>query len=140
MGPAMADKEFLKRWSEAKLTDKEATPEQPVAEVEQPSPPPDLPDVDGLDGESDYTPFLAEGVPEELANRALRKLWRSDPAISALDGLNDYDDDYTSLGIVETVVETAYKIGKGLLAETEAEEEIPEEETESEEEDATPEN
>jgi len=54
----------------------------------------DLPDIEGLGRESDYTPFLRKGVPEHLARRALRKLWLSDPVFANLDGLNDYDEDF----------------------------------------------
>ncbi len=56
-----------------------------------------LPDIDSLDGDSDYTAFLREGVPEDLKHRALRKLWRSDPVLANLDGLNDYDEDFGAI-------------------------------------------
>jgi hypothetical protein len=54
----------------------------------------DLPDIDSLDKDSDYTPFMQDGVPEELKKLALRALWRSDPVLANLDGLNDYDEDF----------------------------------------------
>ena len=54
----------------------------------------DLPDIESLDKDSDYTPFMQEGVPEALKNIALRALWRSDPVLANLDGLNDYDEDF----------------------------------------------
>ena len=57
----------------------------------------DLPPIDGLDKDSDYTPFLAEGVPEKLARAALRKMWMSDPAFGIRDGLDDYDEDFSLL-------------------------------------------
>ncbi len=70
----------------------------------------DLPPVDGLDKDSDYTPFLEEGVPEKLARAAMRKLWRSDPIFAFRDGLDDYDDDYT---IIETIAKAVTsKAGK----------------------------
>ncbi|MBC8268300.1 MAG: DUF3306 domain-containing protein [Rhodospirillaceae bacterium] len=135
----MADKTFINRWSRTKLanTDKgdeldllaeapaqsaslPADPGDEAATTEEPIPP-DLPSIESLDRDSDYTVFLGENVPEELAQKALRKLWTSNPAFANLDGLNDYDDDYSALGIVETVVKTAYKVGKGLVTEDEAE-------------------
>ncbi len=71
---------------------------------------PDLPPVDGLDKDSDYTPFLGDGVPEKLARAAMRKLWRSDPIFAFRDGLDDYDEDYT---IVETIAKAlTSKAGK----------------------------
>ncbi len=78
----------------------------------------DLPDVESLDKDSDYTPFMREGVPENLRRQALRKLWRSDPVLAFRDGLDDYDDDYTKLfpKVVSKAVKTAYRMGKGILA------------------------
>jgi len=55
----------------------------------------ELPPVETLDGGSDYTGFLADGVPEELTRAALRRLWRTDPVFANLDGLNDYDEDFS---------------------------------------------
>ncbi len=54
----------------------------------------DLPDIDSLDKDSDYTPFMQDGVPEALKRLALRALWLSDPVLANLDGLNDYDEDF----------------------------------------------
>jgi len=98
------------------------------------APPPDmshLPDVDTLDAESDYTGFLGENVPEDLAKMAMRKLWRSDPVLANIDGLNDYDEDFSMVGMVSEVVKTAYQVGKGYVtaddeidAETNADAEI----------------
>lgn len=76
---------------------------------------PELPDLATLTAESDYTVFLAEGVAEETRRQALRILWRSDPVLANLSGLNDYDDDYRAIGTVQQVVETVYKAGAGYL-------------------------
>ena len=54
-----------------------------------------LPPVESLTQDSDYTVFLAEKVPEAIRTAALRKLWRSDPVLANLDGLNDYDEDFS---------------------------------------------
>lgn len=54
----------------------------------------DLPDIETLDYESDFSVFMRAGVPEELRKLALRKLWRSSPVLANLDGLNDYDWDF----------------------------------------------
>ena len=70
----------------------------------------DLPPIDGLGKDSDYTPFLGDGVPEKLARAAMRKLWRSDPIFAFRDGLDDYDEDFT---IIETIVKAVTsKAGK----------------------------
>ena len=64
----------------------------------------DLPYIETLEKDSDYTPFLAEGVPEALKKVALRKLWGSDPVLANLDGLNDYDEDFTIIEAMKTFV------------------------------------
>lgn len=76
---------------------------------------PELPDLATLTAESDYTVFLAEGVAEETQRQALRILWRSDPVLANVSGLNDYDDDYRAIGTVQQVVETVYRAGAGYL-------------------------
>ncbi len=55
----------------------------------------DLPDIETLDADSDFSVFLRDGVPEHLKKLALRKLWASDPVFANLDGLNDYDEDFS---------------------------------------------
>jgi len=57
----------------------------------------ELPEIDSLEKDSDFTVFMKVGVPEALRNRALRKLWLSDPVLANLDGLNDYDEDYGAI-------------------------------------------
>lgn len=72
-----------------------------------------LPDIEDLSADSDFTPFLREGVPEALKRRALRKLWGLDPVFANLDGLNDYDLDYTNAATVVENLKTAYRAGRG---------------------------
>jgi hypothetical protein len=100
------DDGFARRWSRLKQESREhdaavpPTPQQdPVADgvVAEPIDPADLPDVDSLDADSDYTPFLRDGVPDDIRNMALRKLWRSDAVFANLDGLNDYDEDFGAI-------------------------------------------
>jgi len=63
----------------------------------------DLPDIETLTYESDFTAFLQKGVPESLQRLALAKLWRSNPVLANLDGLNDYDWDFTQGGLTDAV-------------------------------------
>lgn len=79
-----------------------------------------LPDIETLDESSDFTAFLQEGVPEELKRRALRRLWRLNPVFANLDGLNDYDEDFTDAAMVVKGLKTIYQVGKGMV--------VPEEE------------
>lgn len=85
--------------------------------------PSELPDIDSLTKDSDYTVFLREGVPEQLRAKALRKLWRSDPLLANLDGLNNYDEDFRKpfLEAGKQVVRTLYRIGRGWTDEAGAE-------------------
>jgi hypothetical protein len=73
----------------------------------------DLPDVETLTYESDFTTFLREGVPEQLKQAALRKLWLSNPVFANLDGLNDYDPK-TMKFLEETVAEPIAEVGRAL--------------------------
>ena len=75
-----------------------------------------LPDPDTLKMGDDFSVFMAQGVPTRLRNRALRKLWRSNPVLACVDGLNDYDDDYLTGSTGNGVIATTYKVGKGLMA------------------------
>ncbi len=77
--------------------------------------PADLVDVriEALDYEADFTRFLEDDVPEALKRRALRQLWRSSPVLANVDGLNDYDEDFTDAALAVETLKTAYQVGKG---------------------------
>lgn len=85
---------------------------QPEAAID----PADLPDIDSLDESSDFRPFLQAGVPPELRRLALRKLWRINPVFRELDGLNDYDGDYSSMGIVATKIASLFDPATGRIS------------------------
>ena len=66
------------------------------------TPPPgdaDMPPLDSLGPESDYSGFMSPGVSDELRRLALRKLFRS-PLYNITDGLDDYDDDFRSFAVL----------------------------------------
>ena len=42
-------------------------------------------------------------------------MWQSNPTLAVLDGLNDYDEDYTDAALAVEVLQTAYKVGRGFL-------------------------
>lgn len=75
-----------------------------------------LPPIEELTAESDYTPFLAKGVPEELTRAALRKLWHSDPIFGQMDGLDTYIQDFNVTDEIITAAQTDYVIGRGYSA------------------------
>ena len=87
-----------------------------------------LPDIDTLEAGSDFTPFLKDGVPQTLKQRALRKLWQVDPAFKEICMLDDYNLDYTDAATVVPNLKTLYQVGRGMvLPEAEPEEDAAEE-------------
>ena len=78
-----------------------------------------LPPIEELTFQSDYTGFMAKGVPEALKRAALRKLWMSDPVLANLDGLCDYNEDHHLIDTSITLDQTSYKVGKGYFDEVE---------------------
>ena len=80
----------------------------------------DLPDPDMLQPGSDVSGFMAKAIPERLRRRALRRLWRLNPVLANVDGLVDYGEDYTDASCVIENIQTAYQVGKGMLAHVEA--------------------
>jgi hypothetical protein len=63
--------------------------------AEAPTAVPELPPIESLGEDSDYSAFMAADVPADLQRNALRKLFQS-PKFNVRDGLNDYDLDYSS--------------------------------------------
>jgi hypothetical protein len=63
--------------------------------AEAPGEVPELPPIESLGEDSDYSAFMASDVPADLRRNALRKLFQS-PKFNVRDGLNDYDLDYSS--------------------------------------------
>ncbi|HUV31969.1 MAG TPA: DUF3306 domain-containing protein [Devosiaceae bacterium] len=78
-----------------------------------------LPEPDTMKAGDDFSAFMARAVPQRLRERALRRLWVSDPVLANLDGLVDYADDYTDAATVVADMKTAYKVGRGFLDEIE---------------------
>ena len=75
-----------------------------------------LPNPDTMVDGDDFKAFLAKTVPAHLRKRALRTLWRSNPVLACVDGLNDYDDDYLTGSFNQGPISTTYQVGKGMLA------------------------
>lgn len=97
---------FAARWSRRKAQSRNAAhiPEPVPVSMPEASPAPeppapltdaDLPPLDTLDQDSDYSGFLSPGVSEALRQQALRRLFSS-AKFQFRDGLDDYDDDYRS--------------------------------------------
>jgi hypothetical protein len=126
----MTDEESVfSRWSRRKRTvetekppEEEIAPEPVVEEIAEPATDEEevvllerlgLPKPESLGEGDDFAPFMKSGVPEFLRRRALRVLWRSNPVLANLDGLNDYDDDFNSPELTQKVLATGYQVGRG---------------------------
>jgi len=75
-----------------------------------------LPEPETLDSADQVQEFLRSALPQRLKARALRRLWRLNPVLANLDGLVDYGGDYTDAATVVENLQTAYQVGKGMLA------------------------
>ena len=127
----MADEEgVFSRWSRRKRAvaeeaalPSEAPPPEPVVEAEPETDEDEaallerlgLPVPETLKEGDDFSGFMAKGVPEFLRKRALRVLWRSNPVLANLDGLNDYDEDFNSPELTQKVLATGYQVGRGFV-------------------------
>ena len=121
-GEGNSDEDFLSRWSRRKQADgkdnaqpatvpaatavdrqaRKAVPEvdeDPRQELTDA----DMPPLESLDSDSDFSLFMSPGVSEQLRAQALRKLFHL-PAFNVTDGLNDYDEDYTQFAGLGNVV------------------------------------
>ena len=111
------DEPFLRRWSKRKLaasnsdeqtvavtqqsqlsTERQqteyATGDQVAEEPEKELTDEDMPPIETLDENSDFSGFFSPKVSDTLRRQALRKLFHFQQ-FNITDGLNDYDEDYT---------------------------------------------
>ena len=72
-----------------------------------------LPNPDDLEPGDDFSGFMSKAVPTRLRNRALRKLWLTNPVLANLDELVDYGEDFTDAATVIENMQTAYQVGRG---------------------------
>lgn len=75
-------------------------------------------DFEALAYDSDYGRFMQAGVPEGIQQKALHKLWQSDPIFTQVDPFQDYAGDYTdkAVAVPGVVIKTAYQYGRGFLS------------------------
>ncbi|UCC15312.1 MAG: DUF3306 domain-containing protein [Gammaproteobacteria bacterium] len=102
------DEDFLHRWSRRKI-DAEQRADESELPAESVAPEPadvddvepvtltdeDMPPLDELDEDADYSGFLSSGVSEQLRKKALRKLFHG-AKFNICDGMDDYAEDYTN--------------------------------------------
>jgi hypothetical protein len=135
------DSNFFSRWSRRKVQvrgGEPLPPEPPVVQAPAPvipvpvaaavaptpaplveEPPAEQPptltleDVARLTPESDYSAFVARGVPADVRNAAVKKLF-TDPHYNVMDGLDIYIDDYSKPSPL-SVAEMAKMVGAQFL-------------------------
>ncbi|MEJ2361271.1 MAG: DUF3306 domain-containing protein [Gammaproteobacteria bacterium] len=110
-----SDENFLSRWSRRKREAQRAEKpsEKPTeSAIEAKSKPEvvdtqptdaDMPPLESLTEDSDYSGFLSPKVSEALRKKALRKLFHS-AGINVRDGLDDYDEDFTEFAKLGDIV------------------------------------
>ncbi|MDX1823748.1 MAG: DUF3306 domain-containing protein [Thiohalomonadales bacterium] len=99
---AQDEESLLGRWSrrkhEARNNDEETKEQENTVNIESIKPAAltdaDMPPIESLNEDSDYSGFLSPRVSETLRKQALHKLFHS-PAFHIRDGLDDYDGIYT---------------------------------------------
>src|SRR2546430_2589068 len=102
-----AERFSLSRWSRRKLAAAAEAPAPAPASAPAVVPAPatapgvlapsaalELPPVESLTFDSDFTAFLQPGVDDKVKRAALKQLFR-DPRFNIMDGLDTYIDDYT---------------------------------------------
>jgi hypothetical protein len=55
----------------------------------------DMPAIESLSEDSNFSQFMSSGVTDELRNLALRKMFKA-PFFNIRDGLDEYDEDFTT--------------------------------------------
>lgn len=88
-----------------------------------------LQDPDQMQQGDDFASFMLAEVPERLRKRALRTLWRSNPVLACVDELLEYGDDFKAEWDGADLIQTVYRVGKGMLPDVEESPDAPEEET-----------
>lgn len=86
---------LLSRWSRRKQEARERPPQEAPRQADA-KPLPELPPVDKLSFESDFSGFMDARVDESLRRIALKKLF-GDRRFNITDGLDDYAEDYAAL-------------------------------------------
>lgn len=117
------DESFLHRWSRRK---REAQQPENVPQSAQEDPvkaertdklptDADMPPLESLTEDSDYSGFLSPKVSEALRKQALHKLFHS-AGVNVRDGLDDYDEDFTEFPALGNIVtaDLKHRMDKGM--------------------------
>jgi len=113
----MEAESFFARWSKRNAEaaeEKQAAALTPKPPDDPPRPPPTMEDVATLTRDSDFTPFVARGVDENVRRSAMKKLF-ADPHFNVMDGLDVYIEDYNTFDPIPPAMLAALNHAKGLL-------------------------
>jgi hypothetical protein len=118
----MEAESFFARWSkrnaeaaeERQQAAAEAPAVQPAPVVDTPRPPPTLEEAAALTPDSDFKPFVARGVDENVRRSAMKKLF-ADPHFNVMDGLDVYIDDYSKFEPMTPQILSALNHAQALL-------------------------
>jgi hypothetical protein len=80
----------------------------------------DMEPIETLTENSDFSKFMSSGVSDELRNLALRKMFKA-PFFNIRDGLDEYDEDYTTFEKLGDIVTADMRHQMELEAERKAE-------------------
>lgn len=111
---------FMQRWSRRKIDAKSEISEDSLEEknpattistetvvddykIEEYKTDADMPPLERLTEESDFSGFLSPRVSEKLRKQALRKLFHL-PFMNVVDGLDDYAEDYSSFAPLGDII------------------------------------
>ena len=116
----MAAESFFDRWAKNNAERKaETASDIPVANkiAAVPAEPPRVPTIDDvaqLTSQSDFAPFVARGVDEDVKRSALKKLF-ADPHFNVMDGLDVYIEDFNKFTPMTPAILAALNHAKALL-------------------------
>ncbi|MCW8889608.1 MAG: DUF3306 domain-containing protein [Sedimenticola sp.] len=102
---------FVSRWSRLKQASLQQQNEAAAVVVDEGVSEPevpllcdeDMPPIESLTEESDYSGFLSEKVSDALRQQALRKLFHS-ASFNVCDGLDDYAEDFTNFAKLGSII------------------------------------
>ena len=106
---------FLSRWSRLKREAREKPGEVEKAAPPAPAPPPELPPVESLTIDADFSGFLHPEVDEGVRKAALKKLF-SDPHFNVMDGLDVDIDDYSKPDPIPAAMLAGLRQAQNILA------------------------
>lgn len=75
----------------------------------------ELPSIESLNKDSDFSLFMQEGVPEDLKRQALAKLWISDPIFTSPEVYDLHMEDY-NFPTTPKIIKTAWNFGKDAVS------------------------